>query len=169
LEIVRAGWVHLEAIHRLGKRDSRTVGFLPRGAFVDYIWRGNAIVAIDRDVVGYVLFATTKRDRVRIAQLVVARATRGQGIARLLIDAVMRDRWHCYAVGLSCRQDFDAATLWLRLGFDAIATRRGRAGVLVRWWRRLGGAGVCASDTPIIWSGESSVQPQTLDSGPSPV
>jgi GNAT superfamily N-acetyltransferase len=149
----------LDAIHRLGRRHSRTVGFLPRGAFVDYLWRRGVLIAIDDDVVGYVMFATS-RERVRIAQLVVSRDARGSGLARDLINAVARDRWHCYSMGLLCRQDFAAASLWPRLGFDAISTRRGRAGILVRWWRRLGGAGVSEHDAPgviapVVWSGRS--------------
>lgn len=148
MRIVRAGWEHLDAIHRLGRRASRTVGFLPRGAYEDYLWRRGLLVAIDVDVVGYVMFGTTKRDRVRIAQLVVARDQRGAGVARLLVEAMLIDRWHCYGVALRCRADFSATTLWPHMGFEAIERRRGRAGELIRWWRRLGAIGVFEADAP---------------------
>jgi GNAT superfamily N-acetyltransferase len=136
----------LDFVYRLGRRASRTVGFLPAGAYVDYFWRRGVLVAIDGDILGYVMFATS-RERVRVAQLVVARDAQRQGIARLLMESLVRDRWHYYGMMLRCRADFPAATLWPRLGFAAISSRRGRAGEVVQWWRRLGGAGVFAMDT----------------------
>jgi hypothetical protein len=58
--------------------------------------------------VGYVMFATTKRDRLRLAQLVVVRDQRGVGVARFLVQALLADRLALLRRALRCRADFSA-------------------------------------------------------------
>ncbi len=150
--------VHVEAVQQLGKQASRTVGFLPAGGYRDYLSRRGIIVAIADEVVGFVLFATS-RERVRIAQLVVGSAARGKGIARRLIERLGHERTHCYCMVLRCREDFKATTLWPNLGFRMIGSQPGRAGMLLCWWKRLGARGLFSGDVP--FSPDSAGQPNS--------
>lgn len=135
-----------DEVKRLGRAASRTVGFLPAGAFEDYLWRRGILVALDgQNVVGYVLHATS-RERVRIAHLVVDSRRRGEGIARSLLDSLRQDRRACYAMTLNCREDFPVTAMWPRMGFEPIARKHGRAGIIVRWWMRLDSPGVFTGD-----------------------
>ncbi|MBN8628929.1 MAG: GNAT family N-acetyltransferase [Planctomycetes bacterium] len=126
----------LEAVRRLWRAHSATLGFLPEGAFVEYAAQRHIIVALrDQECVGYVLYRIV-RDQVTIAHFCVAPDARKQGIARALLSYLVRTTQRYRGIVLSCRRDFEAGKTWPRLGFHAAAETAGRAvdgSELVRW------------------------------------
>src|SRR4051812_18411678 len=72
----------------LGDSNRKWFGLLSEAAYMDYVRRSGALVALREDVlVGYALFYLP-RDQVRLAQLCVTPQARGQGVARRLIDTL---------------------------------------------------------------------------------
>src|SRR5690242_11115702 len=107
----------LAQVIRLGARARKTVGFLPDSAFVDRAEQGTLLVAVTGDTVaGYALY-DLPRDEIRLGQLVVSPTHQGQGIARLLVDAVAREHDERRGIFLTCRNDFPAHQLWGKLDF----------------------------------------------------
>jgi ribosomal protein S18 acetylase RimI-like enzyme/predicted nucleic acid-binding protein len=129
---------HLDAVKKLWRVHSDTLGFLPDGAFNDYAKEGHVLVALaGSDCVGYLLYRTV-RDRVAIAHFCIAQEARKQGHARALLNHLVNSTQHLRGVGLYCRRDFEQISkAWQRLGFSAVMEKPGRAADgsdLVYWW-----------------------------------
>ena len=129
---------HLDAVDKLMKSHSGTIGFLPWDALDDYLLKECVLGATDPDdrLVGYLLYAAYP-DRFRIRQLCVAEDFRGQGIAKSLLDALKSYATTQKSIRLECRNDFPAHSIWPRLGFVSIGERPGRSrqGHLLTAWR----------------------------------
>jgi GNAT superfamily N-acetyltransferase/predicted nucleic acid-binding protein len=128
---------HLEAVKKLWGLHRGTLGFLPAGAFDQHARDRHIIVALNgADCVGYILYRTP-RQRVAITHFCVAEHARKKGVARAMLDRLIKTTKHCRGIVLSCRRDYEAASkAWPRLGFHAASERPGRAAVaseLVRW------------------------------------
>ena len=97
----------LDAVDELMKRYSSTLGFLPRAALKDYLQKACVLGAKDRDgrLVGYLMYAAN-RDRFRIAHLCVSEASRGQGVARRLLEALKSSASTQKIITLRCRNDY---------------------------------------------------------------
>lgn len=125
----------------LAKGARKTVGFLPDSAFADRARQGTLLAFVDGErVAGYVLY-DLPRDEIRIVQLVVAPGTRGRGLARGLIDAVVAAHPDRRGVLLHCRNDFPAHRVWPKLDFIPVGERPGRSfdgKPLTRWFRSFG-------------------------------
>lgn len=122
----------------LGDRGSSTLGHLPYAAYRDAAARGWLVVAgYDDDVVGFALYALTKR-WVRLIQLYVDPEWRRRGIARSLVDWIASRHSSYPGIRVTCRQDYGLAAAWTALGFARGAETPGRGRdhrVLVAWWR----------------------------------
>ncbi len=71
------------SLHRL---HSKTLGFLPAGAFEENAQGGRIITAVEKDILlGYLLFRVA-RGRASIVHLCAAKEARGRGVARLLVE-----------------------------------------------------------------------------------
>ena len=119
------------------KRNSRTLGFLPREALHYYFEKGGVIGKISDDgkVAGYLLHAEYE-NRFRIMQLCVVEDFRHTGIAKELVGALKERVTTQKFITLRCRRDFPAHKMWPRLGFFALTEKEGRsrAGhILVQW------------------------------------
>ncbi len=119
------------------KRNSGTLGFLPKEALRDYLENGCVLgkIADNGEIAGYLLYAKYD-NRFRIIQLCVARAFRRQNIARELIDALKGRTTTQKFITLRCRRDFLANKVWPQLGFFPVTEKIGRslAGhMLVQW------------------------------------
>jgi len=130
---------HLAQVKQLWRRDAKTLGFFPDGAFQDAFARGRIIVALDDSdrCRGYLLYRIS-RDAAAIVHLCVAKKSRGQGIARELVGHLVQTTKHLRGVSLRCRRDYETNTLWPKMGFAPGPEVRGRGsdgGVLVNWWR----------------------------------
>ena len=123
----------LGAVDELMKRNSRTLGFLPREALRDYFKKGGAlgVKSNNGELMGYLLYAETHKDRFRIAQLCVSEDYRGQGIAKQLIDTLKRSATtqKVKVIRLHCRRDFPAHNMWRKLGFIPLGEKPSRSSV----------------------------------------
>ena len=128
----------LDAVDELMKRYSSTLGFLPRAALKDYLQKAWVLGAKDRHgrLIGYLMYAAN-RDRFRIAHLCVSEASRGQGVARRLLEALKSSATTQKIITLRCRNDYLADGMWPTLGFVPIDESPGRSkeGHLLTLWR----------------------------------
>jgi ribosomal protein S18 acetylase RimI-like enzyme len=129
----------LDKVKALWRRNSRTLGPFPAGAFEEHTAKGQILVAkANGDCLGYVLFRdVVTRNQVAITHLCVEESARDRGIAGQLVGSLRQLRAHTRGIGLWCRRDYEAANLWPKLGFVAHSERPGRGrnnGPLVYWW-----------------------------------
>ena len=112
------------------KANSRTLGFLPKEALIEYIERGGVLGAKtcdnENELAGYLLFGAYP-DYIRIAHLCVSENFRNQGIARALMDRLKDVATTQTTIRLRCRRDFPANEMWPRFGFVALDERPGRS------------------------------------------
>lgn len=129
----------LAKVRELWRRHSDTLGFFPEGAFDDHANKRCILAAVGSDgiLLGYTLFRTTHRGKASIAHLCVVPEARGRGVARQLFDALKPMVSNCDDIVVRCRRDFAAATLWPRLGFEAVGEENGRGkdAEVVTIWR----------------------------------
>ena len=125
----------------LARSARKTVGFLTDSAFAQRSEQGTLLAALHEGrVSGYLLY-DLPRDEIRIVHLVVADQDRGQGLARVMVDAVSLDHAERRGILLSCRNDFPADGLWPELDFVPVGERPGRSidgKPLTRWFRSFG-------------------------------
>lgn len=129
--------VDLNPVDELMKRNSRTLGFLPREALQSYLGKGSVLGAKtdDGNLVGYLLYGD-RTNYFRITHLCVLQEYQGQGIARQLVDDLRKSATTQKSIKLNCRRDFPANTMWPKLGFVALGEKpsRSKAGhPLVIW------------------------------------
>ena len=121
----------------LGDSNRRWLGLLTEAAYLDYVRKGGALVALrDGELRGYALFYLP-RDQGRLAQLCVAPDARGEGVARSLIETLSTMHAQRQGIRLRCRDDFPAAKVWPRLGFYPVSNAPGRSSkghALTAWW-----------------------------------
>lgn len=118
----------LDSVDELMKRDSQTLGFLTREALRHYLKAERVMGAKTEDgqLIGYLLYGANP-DRFRIFQLCVSKDFRGQDIAKQLLEALRNSATTQKFIDLHCRRDFEAHTLWPRLGFVPLDERPGRS------------------------------------------
>ena len=119
----------LNAVDDLMKRNTRTLGFLTKEALLEgYLKKGGALGAKtdDGQLVGYLLYADYP-NYFRIAQLCVSEDSRGQGIAKQLLETLKKSATTQKIVRLRCRRDFPANDIWPQLGFVALNEKPGRS------------------------------------------
>ena len=131
----------VDAVDRLMKANTATLGFLPREALLSYLQRGWGLGAKrgDGSLAAYILFANRTRD-VRVTHFCVYREFRGKGLAGKLMERLATDSQNQgrLSLELHCRRDFDANTMWEKLGFIPWGEKPGRArsGSTLTLWRR---------------------------------
>jgi GNAT superfamily N-acetyltransferase/predicted nucleic acid-binding protein len=129
--------VHLEKVIALHRLNSKTLGFLPAGAFEEHARLGQLVVALDRDeVVGYVLYRVA-RGKAVIVHLCVASEARSRGLARRLVEQLKQQTKRLEGIRLLCRRDYEINHLWSKLGFEAVGSKPGRGkdgAQLTCWW-----------------------------------
>ena len=119
----------INAVDELMKDNSSTLGFLTREALLEgFIKKEGALGAKtdDGQLVGYLLFAAYP-NYFRIAQLCVSENSRGQGIAKRLVESLKNFATTQKVIKLHCRRDFPATHLWPQFGFVASGEKPGRS------------------------------------------
>ena len=128
-------WPTVRAMYR---REAGTLGFLPDGAFEDYAAKRQLLAALAADgtPLGYAIYRVVA-DRAILVHLCVQREYRSGGIASALVQRLKKDTQHLQGIGLRCRRDYDANSMWPRFGFVAVFAKPGRAldgAELTYWW-----------------------------------
>ncbi|MEM7013910.1 MAG: GNAT family N-acetyltransferase [Verrucomicrobiota bacterium] len=101
----------LQAVERLGTKNSKTLGFFPTGAFEEHLKRGWVIGAKQEDkLCGYILFHESTQ-RFRLAHLCVDDAWQGKGIAARLFEELKGRGSSQTEIRLHCRRDVPAYDL----------------------------------------------------------
>lgn len=114
-------------VFALYRGDCGTLGWMPKGAFVEGIANRRLLVASDESggLLGYLLYRVVGR-KATIAHLCVTKQARGKGLAANLVNALKSHTADLDGITLKCRNDFAAHQFWPRLGFVAKGTTRGR-------------------------------------------
>jgi hypothetical protein len=123
---------------KLGDENRRTLGLLPRQAYEQACASGTLIAVVDDGhVIAYALYSLP-RQVVRLTHLCVSRQTRGQGLARLLVDIISERHSDRFGITLKCRKDYAENAIWPHLGFKRQGEVPGRSRKripLTIWWR----------------------------------
>lgn len=128
---------YLERVVALHRLNSKTLGFLPAGAFEEHARLRQIIVALDGDeFLGYVLYRIA-RGRAAIVHLCVANKAHGRGVARMLVERLKQETRLLDGIRLLCRRDYDINHIWSKFGFEAVNNKAGRGkdeAELTCWW-----------------------------------
>lgn len=139
---VRPDGAHLDGVMSLGRQNTKTLGFFPKGAFLDYASRGHIRAYVDGDDIGGYLAFRIHHLTVVIVHLCVADDFRNRGIGKALVDDLCERSGEYAAIRANCRVDFPADAVWPRLGFVPRGEKPGRSTqnptILRVWVRDLG-------------------------------
>lgn len=131
----------LQDIVTLGKKNAKTLGMFPEGAFIDHAKKKCIVAALENNqLLGYILFRITQSKRiVSIAHLCVETDHRKKGVAKQLLDSVKTKYQHIFrGISLSCRKDYvEASRFYEKNGFKAAKEVRSRSKeerYLVKWF-----------------------------------
>jgi hypothetical protein len=152
---------HLEMIWDLYRRNSSTLGFLPRGALDQFAMAGCVIAATEQEqLIGYVAWRRTRQEAV-VVHLCVREESRGSECADLLMKALIKECVSDPAIRLRCRKDYLSANhIWPKHGFicEREDTGRGADAAPLYVWRRAGN-----EDAPILQAiREASKRPSRI-------
>ncbi|MBN2499537.1 MAG: GNAT family N-acetyltransferase [Anaerolineales bacterium] len=131
----------LNEIIDLWRKNSKTLGFFPEGAFNEYAANGGilAVISPNGSVAGYLAFRTVKRGYVWpvavIVHLCIDDTYRGNGYARALINELDRlTKTNFFRIELRCRQDYTENGVWPHLGFTKAGEKVGKKGIPLDYW-----------------------------------
>lgn len=129
---------HLETVITIGRANAKTVGFMPKGGFLEYAAKRHILVALSamEQCVGYLMYRVVSQKAV-IVHLCVNKQWRGQHIAKKLISDLINRTKDLYRIELSCRRDYNLDNMWSSFGFVARHNRPGRSkdGKLLTIWQ----------------------------------
>ncbi len=132
---------HFTEVLELGRKNSKTLGFLPEGAYKAHAIKGQLITAINTDdcIIGYLLYSVNRRQGlVSIVHLCIELTYRKQGVASALkrdLEATTKAQYR--GIRVHCRRDYNLDIFWQELGFVALGEKSGRgkkAEPLTVWW-----------------------------------
>ena len=124
---VRPDSVLLHGVMSLGRHNAKTLGFFPKGAFLDYASRGHIRACVHGEDIGGYLAFRIHHLTVVIVHLCVADGFRNRGIAKALVDDLCERSGEYAAIRANCRVDFPADAVWPRLGFVPRGEKPGRS------------------------------------------
>jgi predicted nucleic acid-binding protein/GNAT superfamily N-acetyltransferase len=124
IELIDENSPHLAKVKDLGRRNRKTLGFFPDGAFEEHAAKGGLLIARSErgDVLGYLLFRVVWRGGVWpiavIVHLCIGDEHRNKGIAKELVNELCRIAKDSFLrLELNCRRDYEANAVWPKIGF----------------------------------------------------
>ncbi|MCD9019129.1 GNAT family N-acetyltransferase [Parachryseolinea silvisoli] len=131
----------LEQVITLGKRNSSTLGLMPRDAYIDHARKRSIVVAHEeRKLLGYCMFRIVKsKSRIGITQVCIEEDSRRKGIPKALLDKIQEKYKHSFkGMLVSCREDYiGACKLWEDYGFvkkKRVRSRSSQEKYLLKFW-----------------------------------
>lgn len=141
IEQINENSPYLANVKELGRKNSKTLGFFPDGAFEEYAARRWVLVAHNEknEIYGYLLYRVVQKGGVSpvavIVHLCVDDVYRNKGIAGKLVDKLVSITKHSFLrLELKCRRDYEAHGLWAKIGFVVKDEIVGRGGKPVSIW-----------------------------------
>lgn len=132
----------LRDVFLLAKESSGTLGFLRNEAFTDRLRHQGLVVAKrEGSVVGYILYDLPKKGHIKLVHVCVGSAARGTGLAKVMLDYVVKLNPQAVGIYAACRSDYGIDEFWIKLGLipkRRIPGRAAKGSVLVQWWRQVG-------------------------------
>ena len=129
---------HLEEVIRLGRSHADTLGYMPKGGFIDHAEKKRILVAItlEERCVGYLMYRVSSSNEATIVHLCVDKVFRCKFIAKQLVDQLLASTKNLYGIKLACRDDYKLDKMWASFGFIAQNERPGRSkdGKLLTDW-----------------------------------
>lgn len=141
-----------DQVLRLYRQAKSNLGFLPDGGFRERAARGSLLAAVrDSKVAGYALY-DLPGDCIKLRHLCVDSTLRGHGVARQLVDELIRRHDDRRSIELACRRDYGLEGMWESLGFHPVHNRpgRSRAGHLLTVWQIDFGHPTLFSVAPVV-------------------
>lgn len=140
LSSVHLGSALFEQVWRLYRKNTNTLGFLPRGAFEQFALAGCILsICSNEDSVGYVAWRNQSTEAV-LVHLCVDAGHRGTGCHELLLRGMIDQCRNIPAIRLRCRKDYSKANrVWERHGFriESELVGRGMDAAPLFEWRRV--------------------------------
>ena len=135
----------LNDVIELGKKNSSTLGFLPKGAYKVHASENRIIAIVDKEehLLGYLFYSVSKRKNIAyIVQLCIDSNYRRKGISHKLFNELLKETKSIYrGIRVRCRRDYEASKVWPKLGFIAVNDMPGRSksgSELTVWWYDFG-------------------------------
>jgi len=130
---------HLESIIALGDAHKATLGFLPKGAFLEHAARRQILVALQHQTgcIGYLLYGSSRsHNRITIIHLCISSSHRGKGVARKLFNYLTQITQESSGIGLTCRRDYQLDNMWSGFGFVPQSYKPAKTAQkeLTYWW-----------------------------------
>ncbi len=132
---------YLNKVIKLADANSKTLGFLPEGAFYDFATKKQILVATDDNgnFFGYLLYNVNQKGKfVSIVHLSVDSSHQQKGVAKTLVNylkKITRDTFQ--GIRIHCRHDYKVNDIWPKFGFSAVNNKKGRSkqgSTLTVWW-----------------------------------
>lgn len=120
----------IKDVKKLWRNNSNTLGFFPDGAFTDHLIKRRILGVLDEDgaFVGYLIYRINKNLHADIVHLCIKEQYKGKGCARLLVNKLIKiaREKNLRGIGLFCRRDNPAYSLWPKLGLAPYSKKLGR-------------------------------------------
>ncbi len=127
IEKIDQNSLYLESVIALGVSNSKSVGHMPRGGFIDHASKGLIIIAkTNKNILTAYLMYRISYQKASIVHLCVNKEWRKKGIAKKLVDRLIQETKDLYGIQLSCRRDFGLERMWSSFGFVARTDRVGK-------------------------------------------
>ncbi|OUL30207.1 GNAT family N-acetyltransferase [Nostoc sp. 106C] len=138
IEVIDHKSPHLEAVMALGRTNAKTLGFMPKGGFIDHAAKGHIFIALSPQskCIGYLMYRVTLQKAI-VVHLCVDKEWRGKHIAKQLVKYLINITKHLYLIELSCRRDYKLNDMWAAFGFVARQNKAGNSkdGKLLTVWQ----------------------------------
>ncbi|QSJ20850.1 GNAT family N-acetyltransferase [Nostoc sp. UHCC 0702] len=111
---------HLATVIKLGRANSKTLGYFPKGAFEEHAALRHILVALDSEggCVGYLLYQYSQ-EWFKITHLCTHPSCRDKGVAKQLVNHLKPITKSSRGIKLKCRRDYNLQGMWSRFGFIA--------------------------------------------------